>query len=55
VQPILSIAKLNKTYESGFVALNDVGLEIRRGEIFALWGPNGAGKGLANSKALSAL
>jgi len=44
MQPIISIAKLSKTYESGFIALKDVDLEIRRGEIFALLGPNGAGK-----------
>jgi len=44
MQPIISIAKLNKTYESGFEALKNVDLEIRRGEIFALLGPNGAGK-----------
>ncbi len=44
MQPIISIQKLNKTYESGFVALKDVDLEIQRGEIFALLGPNGAGK-----------
>jgi len=42
--PIISIAKLSKTYESGFEALKSVDLEIRRGEIFALLGPNGAGK-----------
>ena len=44
MQPVISVAKLNKTYESGFKALVDVDLEIRRGEIFALLGPNGAGK-----------
>ncbi|HEY9133370.1 MAG TPA: ABC transporter ATP-binding protein [Dyella sp.] len=42
--PIVSIAKLSKTYASGFQALKHVDLEIRRGEIFALLGPNGAGK-----------
>ena len=44
MQPIISVAKLSKTYESGFKALKDVDLEIRRGEILALLGPNGAGK-----------
>ncbi|MGB3049722.1 MAG: ABC transporter ATP-binding protein [Polyangiales bacterium] len=41
---MISVAKLNKTYESGFKALVDVDLDIQRGEIFALLGPNGAGK-----------
>ena len=41
---IISIAKLSKTYASGFQALKEIDLEIRRGEIFALLGPNGAGK-----------
>ena len=41
---IISIAKLSKTFGSGFRALKDIDLEIRRGEIFALLGPNGAGK-----------
>jgi ABC-2 type transport system ATP-binding protein len=44
MQPVISVAKLNKTYESGFKALVDVDLDIERGEIFALLGPNGAGK-----------
>ena len=44
MQSIISVARLNKTYASGFRALKDVDLEIRAGEIFALLGPNGAGK-----------
>ena len=42
--PIISVANLSKTYNSGFQALRNVNLDIRRGEIFALLGPNGAGK-----------
>ena len=44
MQPIISIANLSKSYASGFRALKDVNLDIRRGEIFALLGPNGVGK-----------
>ncbi|MGO8740250.1 ABC transporter ATP-binding protein [Rhodoblastus sp.] len=44
MDPVLSIQKLTKTYDNGFVALKGVDLAISRGEIFALLGPNGAGK-----------
>ena len=44
MEPIVSVSKLSKTYDSGFQALKGINLEIRRGEIFALLGPNGAGK-----------
>jgi len=42
--PIISVNNLDKTYDSGFVALKNINLDIHEGEIFALLGPNGAGK-----------
>ncbi|HSS47168.1 MAG TPA: ATP-binding cassette domain-containing protein, partial [Burkholderiales bacterium] len=40
---ILETHNLTKEFK-GFVAVNDIGLKIKRGSIHALIGPNGAGK-----------
>ena len=44
MQNIVSIENLSKTYASGYRALKNVNLDIRRGEILALLVPNSAGK-----------
>ena len=38
------IKNLSKVYDNGFKALNNINLQINKGEIFAMLGPNGAGK-----------
>ena len=42
--PIIKIENVNKTYKDGTQALENINLEICKGEILALLGPNGAGK-----------
>ena len=39
---VISVSHLRKSYRST-VAVDDVSLEVHRGEIFGLIGPNGAG------------
>lgn len=41
---ILECKKLNKKYKSEKLVLNNIDLEIKKGEIIGLLGPNGAGK-----------
>lgn len=41
---MITLEKVNKVYGNGFKAVNDVSLEINKGEIFGIIGLSGAGK-----------
>ena len=43
-EPAIRIDSLSKTYAGGKLALDDVSIDVPRGQIFGLLGPNGAGK-----------
>lgn len=43
VQPMLEVSELTKTF-GGYTAVNNVALQVARGEVRAVIGPNGAGK-----------
>jgi ABC-2 type transport system ATP-binding protein len=42
-ETVIAVKKLKKSYD-GLIAVQDVSLDIQKGEIFGILGPNGAGK-----------
>jgi cobalt/nickel transport system ATP-binding protein len=44
MEPIITIKHLNFSYPDGHQVLQDINLDIKRGEIFGIIGPTGAGK-----------
>jgi len=43
-QPIVSLRNVDKTFESGTIALDGLNLDVRDGEFVSLLGPSGCGK-----------
>lgn len=44
MQPIVELKNITKQYPDGFVALDDVNIEIESGKFYSLLGPSGSGK-----------
>lgn len=41
---LLSLKNVSKKYKNGIVALNNVSLDVEKGEFISIIGPSGAGK-----------
>lgn len=44
MQPIIELKNINKTFSDGYVALDQIDLEIESGKFYSLLGPSGSGK-----------
>ena len=51
-QDILRMEHITKIYGNGFIANNGIDFSVRKGEIHALAGENGAGKSTPNESAV---
>ena len=42
--PLLSISHLKKTYDGTHFVLNDISMQVQKGEVIVILGPSGCGK-----------
>ena len=42
--PLITVTRVNKTYSTGVVALDDISFAVQQGEFVSLVGPSGCGK-----------